>query len=198
MPIPALGRMMAFIDGENLVGRFQASLDSGLQAQQGIEHQRDVFVWHPSSIVPGVNVVSRAIFYTYVQGSAEDLEAAEDKIKALSFTNYSPSGMPIRMLGYLPHQLSPCVFRKRRGMKAKGVDIQLTVDVLTHCYRDNVDAVYLVSGDGDYLPVVKEAQRLGKQVVVAALSNGLSPVLRRSADSFIDLDLLYLKAAEAH
>ena len=45
-------------------------------------------------------------------------------------------------------------------MRAKGVDIALTKDLLSHAFLDNYDAVVLVAGDGDYVPVVEELKRL--------------------------------------
>ena len=81
--------------------------------------------------------------------------------------------------------------RTARG--GKGVDIQLTVDVLSNTYQNNLDVVYLISGDGDYAPLIAECQRQGKIVFVAALSSGLNPSLPVVADRFIDLDNCFLE-----
>ena len=72
--------------------------------------------------------------------------------------------------------------------KTKGVDIQLTVDVLTHVHNNNIDAVYLFSGDGDYEPLVREVHANGKQVYLAAFSDGLNQGFTYLADLFIGLD----------
>lgn len=85
------------------------------------------------------------------------------------------------------------MFSKPKNRSGKGVDIQTTVDVLTNVYQNNLDAVYLVSGDGGYAPLIHEAQRMGKHVVVAALSSGLSPKLKLIADSFVSLDNCYFE-----
>lgn len=69
----------------------------------------------------------------------------------------------------------------------------MTVDILTNVYQDNLDTVFLLSGVGDYGPVVAESKRMGKQVFVAALSSDLSPALRLSADYFMDLDGYFFK-----
>ena len=45
-----------------------------------------------------------------------------------------------------------------------------------------------MTGDGDYLPLLLEIQRQGKQVFVAAFSAGLNPMLKRRADQFYLLD----------
>lgn len=184
---------MVFVDGENLVSRYQAMLDEGWSPRkEGVEHAKDVFVWEPTSVFVGLNVVLRATYYTYVQGSTEATNDVEKKIKELYFINYRPPGTNF---GHLPSTLTPCVFSKPKNRKAKGVDIQLTVDILTHAYQDNCDTVYLMSGDGDYVPVLEEVQRLGKQVFISAFSSGLSPKLRLMADSFQLLDAYYLQEA---
>jgi uncharacterized LabA/DUF88 family protein len=55
-------------------------------------------------------------------------------------------------------------------------------------YKDTVDTVYIVTGDGDYVPLMEEVLRHGKQLYVSAFSNGLSPRLHLMADQFYILD----------
>lgn len=185
---------MVFVDGENLSLRYQSMVKNGWTPIPGaVTHEKDVLVWVPHSLHIGLHVVLRATYYTYIQGSQEHLGKTCDRIKALSFNNYRP--VEPSYFGYLPSNLTPCVFTKTKGRKAKGVDIQIAVDMLTHAYQDNCDSVYLVSGDGDYVPVLAEVQRLGKQVFVSAFSDGLSSRLRQMADSFQVLDAYYFQEA---
>ena len=107
-PMPSLGRMMVFVDGENLVGRYQAMLDDGRAAGNGVEHRKDVYAWIPATVKAG----------------------------------------------------------------------------------------YIVSGDGDFIPLIKECIRFGKHVHVAALSSGLSPELRYEADQFLLLDNMYTQIGD--
>jgi uncharacterized LabA/DUF88 family protein len=51
-----------------------------------------------------------------------------------------------------------------------------------------LDTLFLLSGDGDYIPLIQEVMRQGKKVVVGALTNGLNPRLKHMADMFVDLD----------
>lgn len=76
--------------------------------------------------------------------------------------------------------------------KVKGnTDIELAIAVL-RIYKQ-VDRVILVSGDGDYEPLVSEVKSNGVPVTVlaAAGSRMLSSKLRRSASSIIDLADIY-------
>ena len=185
-PLPPLARMMVFIDGENLVARYEAMQAAGRTPRADVQHQKDVYVWAHGAVWPGVHIVQRATFYTYVQGSEQTAADASAAIKALTFGQYSAPGhgFPSRLV----NTLYPRVFRKTKNRPGKAVDIQMTVDCLGHAYHNNLDTVYLVSGDGDYEPLIAECQRLGKSVFVAALSSGLSKTLPTVADRFIDLD----------
>jgi uncharacterized protein (TIGR00288 family) len=81
------------------------------------------------------------------------------------------------------------VFKKlRSSQKTRNVDINLTIDVMRFAYSDAVDTIHLVSGDGDYLPLIQDVMRRGKEVVVSALSSGLNPKLVDTPDLFISLD----------
>ena len=185
-PMPSLGRMMAFIDGENMVARYQAMLDAGRTPNDHVKHVRDAYVWVPSVVWPALNVVIRATYYTYVVGNEEAVLGTSDQIRSMTFNQYAVPGQsaPSRLI----NTLTPRVFSKPKNRSGKGVDIQMTVDILSNIYQGNLESVFLVSGDGDYEPVLAECRRMGKQVYVAAFSNGLSPKLRLSADHFIDID----------
>ena len=185
-PMPPLGRMMAFIDGENMVARYQAMLESGLKPYDHVKHHRDVYVWLPGVIWPALNVVLRATYYTYIVGNEEATLGASEAIRAMTFQQYAVPGQTAP--GRLINTLTPRVFSKPKNRSGKGVDIQMTVDILSNIYQGNVESVFLVSGDGDYEPVLAECRRMGKQVYVAAFSSGLNPKLRLSADHFIDID----------
>ena len=186
-PLPALGRMMVFVDGENLVARFQAMLAEGRTPTNEVRHRQDVFVWSPGAVWPGYNAVLRATYYTYVVGTDETVLEVANEIRSLQFVQYNPPGH--HLSSWLGDALFAKVLRKIKGARTpKGLDIQLSVDVLSNTYQNNLDVVYLVAGDGDYAPLIAECQRQGKQVFVAALSSGLNPSLKVLADRFLDLD----------
>src|SRR5262249_52921478 len=81
----------------------------------------------------------------------------------------------------------PSVFKKTADGRSKGVDITLARDLLAHAYLDNYDVAVVVANDGDYLPLVEEAQRRGRIIIVAAFDCKMSPELRLTADYFYDL-----------
>lgn len=62
------------------------------------------------------------------------------------------------------------------------------LDMLSHAFRGNYEAAVLIAGDADYVPLVEEVKRLGKNVYRSFFEfHGLSPELRRSVDSFSDI-----------
>lgn len=71
------------------------------------------------------------------------------------------------------------------GEKKADWDVGITVDAIR--LSPSLDTIILVSGDGDYLPLVEYLQNQGKQVEVMAFGNTSSSRLREEADDFIDL-----------
>ena len=49
----------------------------------------------------------------------------------------------------------------------KAVDVMLAVDLVTMAGRDEFDAAYILSADGDYCPAVEAAARLGKHIYLS-------------------------------
>ncbi len=73
------------------------------------------------------------------------------------------------------------------GAKKADWDVGLAVDAIR--MAGALDVVVLVTGDGDFVPLVEYLKwGLGKQVEVAAFSRTTSSRLRESADSFMELE----------
>jgi len=177
---------MVFIDGENLVFRYQTMSKKGRIPKPGVIHIEDVLVWTYGVYTPGDYDILRANYYTYAIGDDERIADINMKLKQLAFLT--------SFVTTLPRTLTPIVFRKpKQSAKAKGVDIQLTVDVLSHVHRDNLDAIFLLTGDGDYAPLIEEVLRCGKQVYIGAFSDGLNPKLVTLADEFYSLDNIFFE-----
>ena len=71
------------------------------------------------------------------------------------------------------------------GEKKADWDVGITVDAIRLC--PSLDAIILVSGDGDYIPLVEFLRNQGKQVEVVAFGNTTSSRLIEAADDFTDL-----------
>ncbi|MBI5728184.1 MAG: NYN domain-containing protein [Candidatus Magasanikbacteria bacterium] len=72
------------------------------------------------------------------------------------------------------------------GMKKADWDVGLTVDAIR--LAPSLDAVVIVSGDGDYVPLVEYLQKSsGKQVEVVAFGETTSSRLMEAVDDYLDL-----------
>lgn len=178
-------RVMTFIDGEDLCIRGQDWLNSqSVQLVEGRFYVKDAFLWTSFPSIYGIpkellgeipsigasagNQIIRSSYYTSVFGDETKVANVRKRIWDCG--------------------LQPTVFKKiRKESKAKGVDIALTKDMLTHPFMDNYDTGVLVAADGDYVPLVEEVKRLGKRVILQFLQSGLSDELRLACDTFVDV-----------
>lgn len=71
------------------------------------------------------------------------------------------------------------------GAKKADWDVGITIDCVRIC--DMVDAVILVSGDGDFAPLVEYLKQRGRQVEVMAFRKTTSAKIVEMADIFTDL-----------
>ena len=73
------------------------------------------------------------------------------------------------------------------GTKKADWDVGMAVDAIRMATA--FDAVILVTGDGDFIPLVEYLKwGLGKEVEVAAFGRSASAKIKEEADIFIDLD----------
>lgn len=180
---PHLRRWMAFVDGENLTMCAQRLAKSrGERLVESRFYSRDVYTWLPQYGATELPVYRgrpsltlqpsaiRAYYYTSVSGDQPKIESVRDTLWQLGF--------------------QPEVFKKiRKEDRAKGVDVALTKDLLSNAYLDNYDVAVLYAGDGDYVPLVQEAKRLGKVVYTMFFgSEGMSRDLRLASDDFLNLE----------
>jgi len=72
------------------------------------------------------------------------------------------------------------------GAKKADWDVGLAVDAITMASR--LDAIVIVSGDGDFVPLVEYLRRnFGAQVEVVSFGKSTSSKLREAADDLLDL-----------
>ena len=64
------------------------------------------------------------------------------------------------------------------GAIEKKVDIKIAIDMISLAYENSYDTAILVSGDGDFIPIVKKIKELGKNVEVWAFRYSLANKLK--------------------
>jgi uncharacterized LabA/DUF88 family protein len=176
-----------FVDGENFVARGQAVAKAeSVPLTPGNCYRPDVYLWVPTlharfslanspETLPIQQHGIRAYYYTSIIGTDEDLRAAKELVRSGGFY--------------------PEVFKRPQNTRqSKGVDIALTIDMLRGAFMSLYDVAVLVTGDGDYIPVVREVQRLGKNVYLIGFEHadgGLNPDLRLASDQFFDMTKVF-------
>jgi len=71
------------------------------------------------------------------------------------------------------------------GMKKADWDVGMAVDAIK--LSEKLDCIVLVTGDGDFTPLVEYLQSRGQQVEVIAFAKSASSRLKEATDDFIDL-----------
>ncbi|MFW9938017.1 MAG: NYN domain-containing protein [Candidatus Thorarchaeota archaeon] len=72
----------------------------------------------------------------------------------------------------------------------KKIDIQIAVDIISLAYENKFDTAVLVSGDGDFVPIVERLKDLNKNVELWAfrysLANALKQVIEQENIFYLD------------
>jgi len=63
----------------------------------------------------------------------------------------------------------------------KRIDVLMSVDIISAVFEEEFDKIVLVSGDGDFVPVVKKVKELGKKIEIWSFRKLLSENLKMEA-----------------
>jgi uncharacterized LabA/DUF88 family protein len=72
------------------------------------------------------------------------------------------------------------------GLKKADWDVGIVIDAIRTA--PSVDVIVLISGDGDFVPLVEYLKNQGKRVEVIAFGKSTSLKLKETADAFYDLE----------
>lgn len=81
--------------------------------------------------------------------------------------------------------------------KQAGVDVQLASDVKECAIQSSCDLILIVSGDGDFVPVIDKVKAKGKKIEFASFTECANHDLIDATDHFTALDDLPIIFAEA-
>lgn len=191
MPV---SKAYVFVDGENLVMRYQAMVAGGRKPKKGVAHIPDTFVWHAGVTTWSCMDIQRVSYYTSATGDQKRISEIRTQIAGTEY-KFSHDTDPDTPEGSM--QLVPRIFHKSsKSRKTRNVDINIVIDVMRAAHLPSAEMLLLLSGDGDYLPLVQEAMRLGKQVWVCSFSSGLNSELATSVDLYETLDDIFFMPPE--
>ena len=78
------------------------------------------------------------------------------------------------------HGLEPIVVNGR-------ADVAFTVEAMKLIYNSRVNALALAVRDAHFLPILIEAKKIGKEVIIVGPREGLSEALQNATDEVIKL-----------
>ena len=180
-----------FVDGENLVFRYQEMLSRGLQPHPDVTHFPDEFVWSKRILFFGSFHISRLSYYTSAVGDDVRINALIDKIRDVHFISTDNQD------GFVEPIVARVFKKPSKSQKSRHVDLNITLDMLVAAYTHPIDTVILITGDGDFVPVVREVMHRGLKVQCLGLSSGLSPELQRTPDYYQVFDGLFFRESKA-
>ncbi len=164
-------RLAIFIDGSNLHGAL--GLMTKVHREQKKISSEEYYNMDFKKLIECLNPNKDKITKIYYARSetAPELEKRKYFYRALN-------GMGIKL----------DIKERLEDRKEKGVDMAVAMEMLILAFHNYYDNAILVARDGDYCQLIKEVQRYGKMVGIAAMAYGLSERLVNEADLFIDLE----------
>ncbi len=173
---PFMGRIMVFVDGTNFLCRMEDCINSRLSPGEHIKIKADKMEAN------AINFANNIISNSTPTGKSYNL------IRRYWFSSFKGSDQDRKEIGnrLRENDFEPVLFRKRNN-REKGVDIALTMSMLTNAFNQNFDIGILFAGDEDYTELVKEVKRYGPQIYgrFFDLEFGLSAELKLAFDHFM-------------
>lgn len=75
----------------------------------------------------------------------------------------------------------------------KGTDINIATQMLTKAFNNSLDVAILLSGDSDYIPVLKQLRNLGKCVILYYVEGQNINKLKPYVDKYVCINKIFLK-----
>ncbi len=160
-------RIMIFIDGNNFY-----------HGCRNILKRCDVDFPKLSQLLTGERKLIRTYYYNAPLSRDEDEERFMQQQKFFE---------TMRRLPYTEVRLGRLILRGNTYIE-KGIDVAIAVDMLDMARMDSYDTAVLITGDGDFSPLLETVKRWGKNVEVAYFNAGFSNALQDTADKTIYLD----------
>ena len=156
----------------------------------------------------GVSGVPLSRMLREIRQFVEGLEIGSSAATTKAYANWMVAGMatyrremlenavePVQIFSYAGAGKNPEESRRKNaeeGRRKNAADVQIVVDALSVAVEAPwVDVFVIVSGDGDFIPLVRRLQYLGKYVIGVTLTGagagGVSALLRSNADHYFEV-----------
>jgi uncharacterized protein (TIGR00288 family) len=71
---------------------------------------------------------------------------------------------------------------------AGDTDVRIAIEAMELIYNSDVDVIALATRDADFLPIIQEAKRRGKETIVVGAEPGFSVALQNAADYVVKME----------
>jgi len=71
---------------------------------------------------------------------------------------------------------------------AGDTDVRIAIEAMELIYNSDVDIIAIATRDADFLPIISEAKRKGKETIVIGIEPGFSVALQNAADYVIRME----------
>ncbi len=71
---------------------------------------------------------------------------------------------------------------------AGDTDVRIAIEAMELIYNSDVDIIAIATRDADFLPIISEAKRKGKETIVIGVEPGFSVALQNAADYVIKME----------
>ncbi|WP_456368281.1 TIGR00288 family NYN domain-containing protein [Thermococcus sp.] len=129
-------------------------------------------------IIDGPNIL-RKEFGIKLEDIMEALKRIGNvRIAKVILNQYAPQGL---IEAVVNQGLEPIIV-------AGDTDVRVAIEAMEMIYNSDVDVIALASRDADFLPIIIEAKRRGKETVVIGVDPGFSVALQNAADYVIKME----------
>ncbi|GAB6135213.1 TIGR00288 family NYN domain-containing protein [Thermococcus prieurii] len=128
-------------------------------------------------IIDGPNIL-RKEFGIKLEDIVEALERiGKIRVAKVVLNQYAPQGL---IEAVVNQGLEPVIV-------AGDTDVRIAIEAMELIYNSDVEVIALATRDADFLPIIQEAKRKGKETIVIGTEPGFSVALQNAADYVIKM-----------
>ncbi|ANF21838.1 TIGR00288 family NYN domain-containing protein [Thermococcus piezophilus] len=129
-------------------------------------------------IIDGPNILRKEFWI-----KLEDIVEALDRIGTIRvakvvLNQYAPQGL---IEAVVNQGLEPIIV-------AGDTDVRIAIEAMELIYNSDVEVIALATRDADFLPIINEVKRKGKETIVIGVEPGFSVALQNAADYVIKME----------